>query len=64
VTALRGDDGVYRIVHPVTIPVQTAPTLEAARKLALNAALWTLGTSSPRKSKPKPEPESSESNTE
>jgi len=43
----------YRIPYPYTYPVQTATTLEAARKLALHVALWTWPIGG---LKPKPEP--------
>jgi hypothetical protein len=42
VASIGGVEGDYRIVYPRTIPVQTATTLESARKLAVNVALWTL----------------------
>jgi hypothetical protein len=42
VAIIVGKPGDYRVVDPVTIPVQTATPLEAARKLALNVALWVL----------------------
>ena len=34
-------EGDWKIRYPATFPVQTATTLEAARKKAIEAALWT-----------------------
>jgi hypothetical protein len=39
---VSGVEGNWKIVYPITIPVQGTPTLEAGRKLAVNVALWTL----------------------
>ena len=52
VVTISGADGNWRITYPHMIPIQSAPSLEAARKLALHVALWTLGLDR-RKAKPK-----------
>jgi hypothetical protein len=54
VVTIVGKEGDYRIVERRLIPAQTATTLEAAKKLALNVALWTFGLNSRRKTRPKP----------
>ena len=41
VATISGVEGDWRVTYPLTIPVQTATTLEAARKLAINVAFWT-----------------------
>ena len=41
VAIVCGAEGDWKIRYPVTFPVQTATTLEAARKKAIEAALWT-----------------------
>lgn len=47
-------EGEWTIRYPVTFPVQTATTLGAARKLAINVALWTWPVGGV---KPKPAPQ-------
>ena len=42
VATVSGAEGDWKITYPRTIPVQGAPTLEAARKKAVEVALWTL----------------------
>jgi hypothetical protein len=42
VAIVCGADGDWKIRYPVTFPMQTAATLEAARKKAVEVALWTL----------------------
>ena len=42
VATVSGAEGDWKITRPRTIPVQGASTLEAARKKAVEAALWTL----------------------
>jgi hypothetical protein len=54
VAIVCGTEGGWQIRHPVTIPVQTATTLDAARKLAINVAFWTWPTGG---IKPKPAPQ-------
>jgi hypothetical protein len=39
---IEGVEGDWSITWPATIPVQGAATLEAARKKAIEVALWTL----------------------
>ena len=41
VAIVCGAEGDWKIRYPVMIPVQTATTLEAARKLAIHVAFWT-----------------------
>ena len=54
VAIVCGAEGDWKIRYPVTIPVQTATTLEAARKLAINVAFWTSPIGG---IKPKPAPQ-------
>jgi hypothetical protein len=53
VAIICGAEGGWKIRYPIAIPVQTAPTLEAARKLVVNVSfwMWSIGGI-----KPKPEP--------
>ena len=53
VVTISGVEGDWRVTYPLTIPVQTATTLEAARKLAINVAFWTWPIGG---IKPKPAP--------
>ena len=41
VVIVCGAEDGWKIRYPLTIPVQTATTLEAARKLAIKTAFWT-----------------------
>lgn len=53
VAIVAGTEGDWRIRYPEIFPVQTATTLEAARKLAIHVALWTWSIGGV---KPKPVP--------
>jgi hypothetical protein len=53
VAIVCGTEGDWKIRYPETFPVQTAQTLEAARKLAINVTFWTWPVGG---IKPKPEP--------
>jgi hypothetical protein len=53
VAIVCGAEGEWRIRYPATTPVQTATTLDAARKLAVRVAFWTWPTGG---LKPKPVP--------
>ena len=52
VVTISGAEGGWRITYPHMIPIQSALSLEAARKLALHVALWTLDLNR-RKARPK-----------
>jgi hypothetical protein len=54
VAIVCGAEGDWKIRYPLTLPVQTATTLEAARKLAINVAFWTWPIGG---IKPKPAPQ-------
>ena len=54
VVTISGVEDDWRVTYPLTIPVQTATTLEAARKLAINVAFWTWPIGG---IKPKPAPQ-------
>jgi hypothetical protein len=52
VVTISAGAGDWRVTYPHTIPIQSAPSLEDARKLALHVALWTFGLNG-RKARPK-----------
>jgi hypothetical protein len=58
VVEVAADD--FRIPYPRTYPVQGASTLEAARKLAMNVALWTLPPGGIKPAAEKPHKDDSE----
>jgi hypothetical protein len=54
VVIISGVEGDWRVTYPRMIPIQSAPGLEAARKLAIKVAFWTWPIGG---IKPKPVPQ-------